>query len=49
MGLKFYSHPPCSISHNILLQQTEAVVVPLSTGIMIRLKALTAETWTKAR
>lgn len=49
MGLKFYRPPPCSISHNILLQQTEAVVPPFSTGIMIRLKALTAETWTEAR
>lgn len=49
MELKFYSRPPHSISHNILLQQTEAVVLPLSTGIMIRLKALTGETWTNAR
>lgn len=49
MELKFYSHPPHSISHNILLQQTEAVVLPLSTRIMIRLKALTGETWTNAR
>lgn len=49
MELKFYSYPPHSISHNILLQQTEAVVLPLSTRIMIRLKALTGETWTNAR
>lgn len=48
-GLKFDSRPPCSISHDILLQQTEAVVLPLRMGIMIRLKALTAEIWTKAR
>lgn len=33
-----------------LLQQTDAVLLPLlTTGIMIRLKALTAETWTYAR
>lgn len=49
MELKFYSYLPHSISHNILLQQTEAVVLPLSTRIMIRLKALTGATWTNAR
>lgn len=49
LELKFYSRLPRSISHNILLQQTEAVVPPLSTRIMIRLKALTGETWTNAR
>lgn len=40
---------PRSISHNIWLPQTEAVLLPLTTMIMIRLKALTGETWTNAR
>lgn len=49
MELKFYSGSPRSISRNIWLRHTEAVLPPLSAMIMIRLKALTGETWTDAR